>query len=51
MHKKLVDTGLLAKDELKWLNDYHKEVYEKVSPLLQNDERALKWLEKECSPL
>ncbi|KAL0572406.1 hypothetical protein V5O48_009567, partial [Marasmius crinis-equi] len=48
---KLVDTKLMAVDEIQWLNDYHKEVWEKVSPLLQNDTRALKWLEKECKPI
>ncbi|KAF9269551.1 Creatinase/aminopeptidase [Marasmius fiardii PR-910] len=48
---KLVDTKLLTAEELQWLNDYHKEVWEKVSPLLTNDERALNWLKKECQAL
>ncbi|KAJ8091851.1 hypothetical protein PM082_021087 [Marasmius tenuissimus] len=48
---KLIDTKLLTTEELQWVNDYHKEVWEKVSPLLANDERALKWLEKECQPI
>ncbi|KAJ3476796.1 hypothetical protein NLI96_g10907 [Meripilus lineatus] len=51
IHKKLIDTSLLTVKETEWLNAYHKEIFEKVSPLLQNDERALKWLERECSPL
>lgn len=51
MHKKLVDTSLLNDEEKKWLNDYHVEVWEKVSPFLQHDKRALDWLKRETSPL
>jgi Xaa-Pro aminopeptidase len=51
IHKNLIDIGLLTLDERKWLNDYHTEVWTKVSPLLQNDQRALHWLERECAPL
>jgi len=46
-----VDVDLLNAEEKKWLNEYHAETWEKVSPLLKNDERALKWLERECAPL
>ncbi|KAG6879996.1 hypothetical protein C0992_008203 [Termitomyces sp. T32_za158] len=49
--KKLIDTSLLTADEQKWLDAYHAQTWEKVSPLLENDERALKWLERETSPL
>ena len=35
--------------ELKWLNDYHAAVYEKVSPLLNDEEKA--WLKIKCAPL
>ncbi|KAF9060930.1 Creatinase/aminopeptidase [Rhodocollybia butyracea] len=45
---KLVDTSLLAVDEKQWLNNYNQEVWKKISPVLKNDERALKWLEREC---
>ncbi|KAF5356602.1 hypothetical protein D9758_008285 [Tetrapyrgos nigripes] len=48
---KLLDKKLLSADEVQWLNDYHAEVWQKVSPLLKNDERALKWLEKECKAI
>jgi len=51
IHKNLVDVDLLNAEEKKWLNEYHTETWEKVSPLLKNDERALKWLERECAPL
>jgi Xaa-Pro aminopeptidase len=42
----LVDKSLLNKKEIKWLNDYHQKVFEKLSPHLEKDER--KWLERKC---
>jgi len=51
IHKNLVDVSLLDGQEKKWLNDYHAETREKVSPLLQDYTRALERLEGECSPL
>jgi len=48
---KLVDVALLSQDEKDWLNAYHEEVYAKVSPLLKQDERASKWLERECKAI
>ena len=35
---------LLTDDERKWLNDYHRQVYEKISPLV--DENTKQWLKK-----
>ncbi|MFA7412125.1 MAG: aminopeptidase P family protein [Tissierellaceae bacterium] len=40
-----VDVELLSQGERKWLNDYHKAVYERLSAYLENDERA--WLKNE----
>ncbi|EIM81949.1 Creatinase/aminopeptidase [Stereum hirsutum FP-91666 SS1] len=51
IHKKLVDAELLTVKEREWLDAYHKEVWEKVSPLLKGDSKTLEWLERECSPL
>ena len=42
----LVDKSLLNKKEIKWLNDYHQKVFEKLSPFLEEDEK--KWLEGKC---
>jgi Xaa-Pro aminopeptidase len=46
----LVDFDLLSPKEHNWLNDYNKEVEEKLTPLLQRlgDTRAVNWLQKEC---
>ncbi|EAU82877.1 aminopeptidase P [Coprinopsis cinerea okayama7 len=48
---KLIDASLLTEPEKKWVNDYHQEVWQKVSPLLQNDKRALEWLKRETTPI
>jgi Xaa-Pro aminopeptidase len=31
---KALDLTLLTDDEIKWLNDYHKEVYKNLAPLV-----------------
>ncbi|KAH8102236.1 Creatinase/aminopeptidase [Cristinia sonorae] len=49
--KKLVDADLLTMSERKWLDAYHAEVLEKLTPHLGHDQKALEWLKKQCSPL
>lgn len=51
MQKTLIQLELLTPQQRTWLNAYHAETLEKVAPLLANDERALSWLKRECSPL
>ncbi|KAF8581277.1 Creatinase/aminopeptidase [Ramaria rubella] len=51
IHRKLIELELLTPDERRWVNEYHVEVRGKVAPLLQDDERALKWLERETQSL
>lgn len=53
MQTKLIEASLLAPSEKQWINDYHKEVLEKVSPLLEEyqDDRALQWLKRECEAI
>ena len=40
-----LDVGLLTQQEKAWLNNYHVEVYEKLSPALNETEKA--WLKHE----
>lgn len=40
---------LLTKDEIAWLNEYHRRVYRTLSPLLSGE--ALEWLRKNTLPL
>eukprot|EP01043_Picozoa_sp_COSAG02_P010798 COSAG02_NODE_388_length_23287_cov_109.067017_4_plen_725_part_00 len=43
----------LSDSERRWLDDYHAEVWELLSPQLQHpdDSAALEWLRKACAPL
>lgn len=45
----LIDVDLLTDKEIEWINDYHKMVYEHISPNLNEEERA--WLELKCSEI
>jgi len=51
MGRNLIDVSLLSVEEREWVDAYHKEVWEKVSPLLEGDARARAWLQRECAPL
>lgn len=44
-----IDTSLLTEGELAQLNDYHRQVYATVSPLLDAEEQA--WLAEATAPL
>ncbi|KAJ3705435.1 hypothetical protein LUZ61_009140 [Rhynchospora tenuis] len=46
---KVVELSLMSPGEIKWLNDYHAQVWEKVSPLLNGE--ALDWLWKNTRPI
>ncbi len=39
-----IDPSLMNEREKTWLNDYHKQVYEKISPYLTEDEKS--WLKE-----
>ena len=41
--------GVLTRDELNWLNAYHREVFEKLAPRLNEEERD--WLAKKCAAI
>jgi Xaa-Pro aminopeptidase len=47
--KALIDKALLDQKEIDWLNLYHAEVYEKLSPSLNDEERD--WLKEETEPI
>ncbi|EME82386.1 uncharacterized protein MYCFIDRAFT_138889 [Pseudocercospora fijiensis CIRAD86] len=50
MCRKLIDVSLLTNAEKRWLNDYHKEVYEKTCRFFKEDQLTLDWLKRECQP-
>ena len=45
----LIDSSMLSENEIIWLNNYHKKVYEKISPYINKKE--LEWLANVTSPL
>jgi Xaa-Pro aminopeptidase len=47
--KKLINTKYLSNDEKKWLNKYHDEVFEAISPYLNKKET--KWLKEKTKHL
>ncbi len=47
MCRKLIDPALLTLEEKTWLNDYHKEVWDKISEFSRNDQRTTDWLQRE----
>ncbi len=47
--KSLIDKSLLDQKEIDWLNSYHAEVYEKISPNLTEAEKL--WLKRKTEPL
>jgi len=44
-----LDISLLTQQEKDWLNNYHREVYEKLSPYLNQEEQN--WLKQETSAI
>ena len=44
---RLIDTSMLTPQEVKQINDYHDMVLERVSPLLNDEEKQ--WLENKCA--
>ena len=47
--KSLIDKSLLSKEEIGWINSYHSEVFEKTSPLLNDEEKM--WLREKTESI
>lgn len=44
-----IDVKLLSEEEIKWLNEYHKQVYDNLSPYLSEEEKE--WLKEETKEI
>lgn len=44
-----IDVSMLTDEEIKYIDNYHRNVFEKIAPLV--DKEVSKWLEKVCAPL
>ena len=49
MDRNLIDAKLLSEAERKWLNDYHRQVHDTLSPLLDKADKD--WLEQATAPI
>ena len=47
--RRLIDAGLMSRDERAWLDAYHAEVERRIGPDLDGADRA--WLARACAPL
>lgn len=45
----LFDTSIMSAEEIKWVDDYHKTVYDRLAPLMEAEERE--WLAAATAPL
>lgn len=45
----LFETDIMTDEEIEWVNEYHKTVYEKLAPHLSDDERG--WLKEKTNEL
>ena len=48
---KLVDVSIMSDDEIKWLNDYNERCLKVVGPLMDQNELAFRWLQRETMPI
>ncbi|KAF2184719.1 putative Xaa-Pro aminopeptidase P [Zopfia rhizophila CBS 207.26] len=48
--RNLIDQSLLTDDEKAFINEYHKEVFEKTSGLFEKGSLAHQWLKRETQP-
>jgi Xaa-Pro aminopeptidase len=48
---KLIDVQLMSPVEIDWVNKYNQECYDKLAPLLSEDQHALEWLKKETKAI
>jgi Xaa-Pro aminopeptidase len=47
--KSLIEVSLLSRIEINWLNSYHSEVFDKLSPYLNKEESV--WLKEKTGPI
>ncbi|MCX6113554.1 MAG: aminopeptidase family protein P [Proteobacteria bacterium] len=48
--KELIDLDMMSKDEIKWIDEYHKSVFRNIKQYIK-DAELLTWLEAACAPL
>ena len=51
IQKELIVVSLMTASELDWLDAYHEEIWNKISPLLKDGCPGKAWLQEACSPI
>lgn len=49
IQKSLIDVSLLTSREVDWINEYHSDIWERVSPLVNSETQE--WLRESTTPL
>lgn len=49
--RELIDTKFMSQDMIEYIDTFHQKCLEKLSPLLQDDARALAYVQHQCKPL
>jgi len=49
--RNLIDMDLISNDVKKYIDNFHKQCWEKLSPLLEKDKKALDYLKRKTAPL
>ena len=49
--RNLIDMDLVSNDFKKYIDNFHKQCWDKLSPLLKNDAKALDYLKRKTAPL
>jgi Xaa-Pro aminopeptidase len=47
--QRLIVTEMLSEAEAAWLDDYHRQVLDRIGPQLEGEDST--WLETQCAPL
>lgn len=49
--RNLIEPSLLSDAEIKWVNDYHAEIWAKTEHFFREDDLTRSWLERETQPI
>lgn len=49
LDRNLLDPRYLSSREIEWVNEYHRQTLEKITPLV--DKKVGAWLKKQCAPI
>lgn len=51
LSQNLIEPSYLTDAEIKWVNDYHAEIWEKTHHFFEQDEWTRNWLKRQTQPI